>query len=371
MSIYRQNCPSCGRQLELPGDAMGKVAKCPACEATFRIGETAALPPSTPTPPSPPSVAANNPFSQPISADPASAGPAAAASSAAANQPGVTNPYHPATEMPPPVAKIGELEIVQRPIEDIFSPTMSIFGARWAPLILSSLIVFLAMGLLTGIPFIVLMVIADGGNDFTAAILMLFFMPIAIFLGAYVTVGLARVALAVARNESEPLSQLIPPLNLVFRFLGGGLLMVLAVAVVVAAFAAIAALLAAITQNETVAVGVVGIGMLILFLVSMAAQWLLWPWVFVVSDGKASAIGSIRAAFQIVMNNKVTSLLIVVISVGLSMLGNLLCYVGLIVTQPLTLLMFAVGYLVLTNQPISNPKAIPTSYPTPPSTPTF
>ena len=53
------------------------------------------------------------------------------------------------------------------------------------------------------------------------------------------------------------------------------------------------------------------------------------------------------------MHNKLTSLLLVVIAFVLSTAGTSACYVGLIITQPLTNLMFAVAYLLMTNQVIS------------------
>ena len=48
-----------------------------------------------------------------------------------------------------------------------------------------------------------------------------------------------------------------------------------------------------------------------------------------------------------------------------------LCYVGLLVTQPLVNVMLAVAYLLMTNQPIDNPKVVRRTYPEPPSAPSF
>ena len=42
MKTFRQLCPSCNRTLELPDTSLGKLAQCPACEATFTAGQNPA-----------------------------------------------------------------------------------------------------------------------------------------------------------------------------------------------------------------------------------------------------------------------------------------------------------------------------------------
>ena len=42
MKTFRQLCPSCNRTLELPDTSIGKLAQCPACEATFTAGQNPA-----------------------------------------------------------------------------------------------------------------------------------------------------------------------------------------------------------------------------------------------------------------------------------------------------------------------------------------
>ena len=83
MSTLQQACPSCNRQLELPASALGRLAKCPACEAIFTVtvsadvsvdqGRPQSAPPAAPprsvppTPPpseAPPDSPTNNPSNQ-------------------------------------------------------------------------------------------------------------------------------------------------------------------------------------------------------------------------------------------------------------------------------------------------------------------
>ena len=53
------------------------------------------------------------------------------------------NPYHP-TLTQDSVTSLGPLQVVPRSIEDVFSPTLSIFGARWPPLVLAFILVLAA-----------------------------------------------------------------------------------------------------------------------------------------------------------------------------------------------------------------------------------
>ncbi|MGI9472490.1 MAG: hypothetical protein ACR2NZ_13195, partial [Rubripirellula sp.] len=291
-----------------------------------------------------------NPFSSPLE-------------SGMAATPGM-NPYRPSYN-PTPVAAVGELRIVPRSVEEVVSVTISIFGARWGTLLVAFLLVMLVTFAVFVIPFLVLAAIADAGGEQIFAIGMLLGLPLIFFFSAYISVGLARNAIAVARNSPSPLMELFPPLGVVVRFIVGGVFMFLAAATVFGIFAGLAAALASLSGNQGVAALVVGIGMIIGVAASMVAYWLLWSWMFVVSDGQTSALGSIRAAYQISMANKLTSVLLLVIAMVLSTVGTSLCYVGLLITQPLTNLMFATAYLLMTNQPLDDPRMVQAPTPGP------
>ncbi|EMI20740.1 putative membrane protein [Rhodopirellula maiorica SM1] len=116
------------------------------------------------------------------------------------------------------------------------------------------------------------------------------------------------------------------------------------------------ALVGSFEGGGVIALGLGILAVIVAVVLMLVAQWLLWPWIFVVSDGKTSALGSLRVGYNITINNKVTSLLVVIVATVLSMAGSAACYVGHLLTMPLTMLMFAVGYLLLTNQAIDNPK---------------
>ncbi len=150
--------------------------------------------------------------------------------------------------------------------------------------------------------------------------------------------------------------ELFPPLGLVIRFLVGGVIMTLIAGAVVGLFAGMIAAIVGVGGNQNIAAVLVALGIFAGTAVAMVAYWCLWAWVFIISDGKGTALGSIKAAYTMTMSNRVTSLLLIVIATVLSTAGTSACYVGLLITQPLTNLMFAVAYLLMSNQRIDNPR---------------
>lgn len=385
MSSIEQLCPSCNRMLELPESAVGRLAKCPACEATFTL-EAAAVPESTPVDESGPVVQTSAPYATGQSsgdepAEVSSTSPSESPFSAplessiagdGGSHTGRMNPYQPMHAVDP-IAEIGELRIVPRTIEDIFSPTFSIFGARWGTLLLAIVVVGAASIPLIVVPRLVIIAILEAGGDVFAAIALLIGVPLMFLFSFYVSVGLVRNAIAVARNSPSPLMELLPPLNIVVRFMIGAVVMMAAAGAVFGLFFGLIAALVAVGGNETFAGILAVLGILTGIALAMVVYWLLWPWMFIVSDGKGTALGSIKAAYTLTMHNKLTSVFLIVIATVLSTAGTAACYVGLLVTQPLTNLMFAVAYLLMTNQQIDDPRVKKRTYetPPPPTKPTF
>ncbi len=88
----------------------------------------------------------------------------------------------------------------------------------------------------------------------------------------------------------------------------------------------------------------------------LLAIWLFWAWPLIVSDGRETALGSLKSAVALTMRHRLTSALMVLISIVLTAIGTLMCNVGHIVTGPLTALMFAVAYLQMTGQRVDGPQ---------------
>ncbi len=396
MSTLRQSCPSCNRQLELPISALGRLAKCPACEAVFTVtvstdgnvvhGQLPTAPPPPPTnsvqpPPAPaahadsPTFGSNsqyeapqtgsgatspvycdanrdanrdaNPFSSPLDEGMAAHTPA--------------SPYVRPDYAADPVAEVGALQITQRRIEEVFTMSLAIFGDRCGLLILAFLLSLFASFVVLIAPILILQIIDDAGGTAVATIGALVLSPILIFFSCYLSVGLAGVAIAVARNSPAPMSELMPPMGNVVRFLVGAAVIAVVVAVVGILIAGLMSVVSLTGNNGLMTVMTV----LVFFagvVLSMMAGWLFWSWPFIVSDGKGTAIGSMRAAISLTMHNKATSILLVVVACVLAIVGTTFCYVGHLITAPLTMLLFAVAYLLMTNQEVPDPRIARQNY---------
>lgn len=367
MSTLQIPCPACGRQLQLPSGSVGRLAQCPACNATFRAEEPPESQPSTSeTPPETEATeaAASEPTETSQPADPAE--PTASVESSPENEsnpfaspldsgmaaPIPVNPYQP-TYQSEPAAILNDIEIVPRSIEDVFSPTLTIFGARLGHLVLAFILAVIAGIVGFGGWMVAVIAIEEAIGDMPSALFFLLTCPLVAFFGSYLTVGLSRNAMAVARNQPSPIQEMFPPLPIVLRFMIGGVIMSLVVGAVIGVLVAFFGIVLRIGGNPGIAASVLVIGIFGGSALSLVGYWLLWAWVFIVSDGKATALGAIQTAWTLTMHNKLTSVLLVVIAVVLSTAGTSACYIGLIITQPLTNLMFAVGYLLMTNQVIS------------------
>ncbi len=371
MSIIRQSCPSCSRLLELPDTAVGKTAKCPACLTLFAVPSGTQPVKSKPLEAAPTEGAskdASNPFSKPIGGSMGYEGHVFGGATPA------PNPYQPSVSSDTTSVGIGELRIAARSIEEIFGVTMAIFKERWGSLVGAFLVVFCtSVAMFIASSVIGTVAQANGGQGVGAMVQMLTSL-VTYPISAYLYLGLVRNALAVARNEPSPLNQLISPTQYFLRFLGGGVLLTFVFGAVIALIAGVMAAIAAVGGGggEALAVGAIFLVAIVLIPLGMAAWWALWSWPLVIADGKGSVTTSFRAAYAITMGNKMTSLLMLVIAMVLSIAGLLACYVGQIVTTPITTLMMAIGYLMITNQPIQDPRMVLNQQFGPrPSTPTF
>jgi hypothetical protein len=54
--------------------------------------------------------------------------------------------------------------------------------------------------------------------------------------------------------------------------------------------------------------------------------------------------------------------LLLVVTIVLSIAGTMFCYVGHLITTPLTMLLLAVAYLLMTNQQVSDPRIARQNY---------
>lgn len=277
------------------------------------------------------------------------------------------NPYQ-ASSLGGSITRIGPFEVVDRSIEPIVSSTLSIFGRGWAPVILSGVIALIAVLVAIFVPLGIIILFSAvateagapvGPGIFLAVGGSLLILPLLALLGAYLTVGMSRVMLAVSRDEPSPLAEMMPPMVLVARLLLGGLVLFLLFMLVMVVLGMISMWAQMMGGNDMAIAAISTLGTILGSISGFVIQFFIWPWFYVVSDGKSTALAALRHSFGIAMHNKITSFLLVLISSVLSIAGTLTCYIGQLVTFPLSMLMFAVGYLLITNQPVRDPKAPP------------
>ncbi|MCG8653383.1 MAG: hypothetical protein MI861_26325, partial [Pirellulales bacterium] len=371
MNTIEQPCPACGRRLELPAGAVGRLGQCPACQAMFTIGQQSA--PATDSDVFSATPAAGNSAAGPVSdtgahpseadrhqdapaaAEPWEASPPAAETNPATaakvtsstasiyqtpttetetpNEPGqhpysaplpsgvVPNiPY--AREPQPAMQPVGQVrapQVAQASIEEVLSATVAIFGQRWSSLVIAWMIVASVVGFVFFVPFLVVSSLAEAGGDTAAGLISLVWIPTLSVISTYFWVGLVRVTLAAARDSTaSPLSELLPPLPLFLRFCGGALLLGLAIGLCSAVILGGAAALGTASGQPFLAALLSVFAAIALSVISLVLQWLLWSWAMVVSDGRGTTLGSIRSAWSITMNNKLASALLILVSVILS-----------------------------------------------------
>ncbi len=389
MNTLRQRCPACDSQLELPAESAGKLGQCPACNATFTIGESdpveapvAESPPekhvpasepvdkpapaSTPSPTPAPSVGedpqvfappvadvqssddgpvaegdSDNPFATPLSSG-------VAVPDAALVAPGQQHPVQP--NGAPPATSITMADCA---IDEVLRSTWQIFAARWPTMVVTLVIV---MALMFGVVFVPGMIISEADNagaDTLVAIMLFVWLPSLLAIFSLLAVGISRVYLSIARDDRvSPLSELVPPISLAVRFavallliggvIGGGSL---------AIFLSIAAI-GEISGNPQLAGVFTALAAIVVAIIGMVCQWILWPWVPLICDGRASIFKSTQLSIRIALRNRTTSAIMVLVAVGLMAAGSIFCGVGVIVTLPIVLMMFTVAYLRMTGQPI-------------------
>ncbi|QDT06167.1 hypothetical protein K227x_45750 [Rubripirellula lacrimiformis] len=382
MSMIRQTCPACNRLLELPEHAAGKTAKCPACEAQFVVpmpvgpatdgqgfgdqgfgdqdsggqemgdqdsGASGAGDPGFGSPiPGSMDAPGASPFSQPLGStvDGHRQGPVSSK----------PNPYQPSVETPPATTFVGKLPIGRRSVEEIVGVGFAIFKERAGVLIGTYILVFLISLFAAFAPNLIGMIMDMIGNEALSAVIsglsQLFFN----LLSSYFTFGYCGVVLAVARDEPSPFSRLCPSMAIFGRFIGGVILLMLAGGLVAGLVAAVGALAIAAGVEGGVAAGLIILAFLVLLPAMFLMYWLLWSWPFIVVDGKAGITGSIKASFAITMENKMTSLLLIIIVMLLSIVGLLACYIGLVVATPLWIMFLGAGYLMITGQSYVDPR---------------
>lgn len=367
MTTFQQPCPSCQRALELPYSALGKQAKCPACQAVFEAnGPTETTQPS-PEPNQDVFAAAGFPSDSRSGSASGPASPAANPYTQPANEAvsPSTNPYAPSTMAY--TAKPTAMQVREVGFDEIWSSGWAVFKERWGPVVGAFALATIGSFFLSLIANLVGGVVA-AGNQEIGGVLAGGLSLLTNLVTQYFSFGCTCVAIAAARNEASPFSRICPPIMAFLRYALGFILLFVVIGVLVGLMVGASYLVSQTAGNDDLFVilgivsGMVCLGALLL------SMWLFWSFVMITADNRTTFREAVRLSYSVTLQNKVTSLLLLVVATMLSIGGLLACYFGLFFTIPLSSVIFACGYLLMTSQPVAVPMQqaySPPNYPNP------
>lgn len=95
----------------------------------------------------------------------------------------------------------------------------------------------------------------------------------------------------------------------------------------------------------------VTVGMLLCLVPGVFAMLLFWPYLYVIVDRDVGALEGLSTAKRLTEGNLGTGFLLGLMTIGLNIIGILMCCVGVLFTAPLCMLLSAVAYLMISGQP--------------------
>lgn len=347
-------CSSCQQQLRVPDAAAGKNARCPKCSTILAVpgaSQTATPPPPVaPTPgdlsfrpepkPAPQNSAGgfDNPFGD-TGPKPWS-GPSDAA-----------NPYaSPAGGFNEPTPLAGPIGHQVVDVGPILNHSFRVWQDNLGLLVGTTLVVAIISIVINGGLGGVLGVVMIGGEPILIAALGLVVQTTAFAITTFLGIGQAKICLKLARGQRADFADL---------FSGGS------------RFLPIFALMGMINgpniflQSVNSAFGgqrgsfeiqmVVNLLILLWSLAYIILGIIYWPCYYLVLEERAGVFESFGLAGRITEGNRLHSFLLFLLTIGILILGFLACLVGLLFAAPLTQLLLAVAYLMMSAQLSTNP----------------
>ena len=293
-------CPNCEQMLRVPDEAAGKSARCPICSVVNAIPATIILPTEE----------SLHSFSDDIA----------------------EQPYESPDALPQDDDYLANVDDHYDRFEKLDPLTaLSLAGPRFvdnAGLLIGAYLAKIAMMFLLKVATVVFVARLQGihGENAPMVLAMRFLTePICGVANLFLWLGLIRINLDVARGLKPKFNQL---------FSGGGHL--------------VSAVLASIVFTVVTMMGVV---FLIIPGVFMALS--LWTFLFFIVDRNVGFFEAIELAWQHASGNRLVSLLLFILNVGIMFCGFLALGFGIFVAGPFLGVVNAVAYLMITRQPIS------------------
>ena len=312
-------CGQCERQLKVGDEHAGKKAKCPSCQTINSIpmanspggndpgdfGEVGGPSASSPTDSN------GNPYSDPMKD---SLHPSAA-----------NNPYGaPSVATKSSHQAVAGGDIVPTPVdfEQVWTPAWQCWSANLGLMVGCIATIF-------GICLVFLVVLAIFGamletmNSDAILIGFMFCVVIAgVIFASYTQIGMIRICVRLLRRQQTGYADLFSGADKVFpATVAGFIFFVLFM-----------------------------IGYVPCVIPSMFVMLLLWPYIYLIADNKAGIADSFSIAFKIGSINKLTCFVLFLVGFGLSIAGQLACYVGVLFSTGLICMLHASAYLKMTGQ---------------------
>ncbi|HET6880476.1 MAG TPA: DUF975 family protein [Pirellulales bacterium] len=299
-------CSQCGKVLRVGDDAAGKQARCPSCNAVQAIPGQSAIAqnpfterPAVPAMPAPP-VQSDNPYQSPASAS-----------------------WYPGSET------------VQRPLQpqpldagDVLNRTWIIFKEDFWMMALVGFVFWIcqaSFGFVVGQVVSFSLMGARGGQPAPADVftIQLVVQALAFLFGTWLEAGMAIYMLKVARGQPAEIGALFSgarfwPVALAARFL----------------------IYLAVT-----------FGILLLIVPGIIFALMYSQMFYLVVDRELGVMESLSTSSKITSGNKLQLFVLALATIGVSMLGALVCCVGAFPAIGFVALMWAVAYLAMTGQP--------------------
>lgn len=325
------HCPACQFPLRVPEEVAGRNGKCPQCATIFVV-------PSVSTPRAEGgSRAQANPF-----ADEAGVNPYDVGGVPARHFPGL-GPQQQFSSSLPVMPQRADLSV-------ILGLSFALWQRHLGLLVGTTLITILVSVTLQVVQYIVLTTLVDLPDfeqglayHLTQDALQLISFVITMFFW----IGQAQICLKLARNQ---------PAEFVDLFLGGdrflpvlGAWLLIAAPLWVVDYAALLVLSWGNTFGDGDPGALLGYGVLYYALLILFTVWF-WPVPYLLIDRKASILTSYPLALSVTDGNRVTSLLLMFVTVLILLVGYMGCLVGLLFAMPLVFLVWSVSYLMMAGQ---------------------
>jgi uncharacterized membrane protein len=172
----------------------------------------------------------------------------------------------------------------------------------------------------------------------------------------WLNIGQAIVMLDIARGREVTFADVFTGARFILRVLLAGCLMglILIIPPVLGVIPGVIALQAA-GKDSPVGIAVAAVGFLAGLAVSIYSGLRLSQFYYLIIDRDAGVADSLRLSYGITRGKSGAIFVLGLVTTAINLAGVLACFVGLILTMPLTVLIFIVTYLALTGQPTDDP----------------